>query len=52
MNIFGKYTISTRKIDFVILDEIHFTKNEDSDRRDNLNGLLTKAYKKNLIKRK
>ncbi|MDH3203337.1 MAG: SNF2-related protein [Nitrosopumilus sp.] len=40
--------LGTQKIDFVILDEIHFTKNADSDRRDNLTGLLTAAKRKNL----
>ena len=36
-----------QQIDFVILDEIHFTKNEDAIRRENLIGLLTKIKRKN-----
>lgn len=39
--------LGIQKIDFVILDEIHFTKNEDSDRRYNLTGLITAAKRKN-----
>lgn len=39
--------LGKQHIDFVILDEIHFTKNEDSSRRENLAGLLTNAKRKN-----
>ena len=43
-------TLVEEKIDFVILDEIHFVKKRDeesSQRRKNLNGLLTSVRKKN-----
>jgi len=39
--------LGSQKIDFVILDEIHFTKNEDASRRENLLRLLTKIKRKN-----
>ena len=40
--------LGNQKIDFVILDEVHFTKNEDASRRENLLKLLTKIKRKNL----
>jgi N12 class adenine-specific DNA methylase len=43
-------TLAEQKVDFVILDEIHFVKKRDeesSQRRKNLDGLLTGVRKKN-----
>ena len=43
--------LARQRIDFVVLDEIHFTKIRDEDeisrRRNNLDGLMTAARKKN-----
>jgi superfamily II DNA or RNA helicase len=43
-------SLAEQKVDFVILDEIHFVKKRDeesSQRRKNLDGLLTAVRKKN-----
>ena len=43
-------TLAKQKIDFIVLDEIHFVKKRDEDssqRRSNLDGLMTAARKKN-----
>ena len=39
--------LSQQKIDFIVLDEIQFTKAEDTIRRKNLVGLMTNAKRKN-----
>jgi superfamily II DNA or RNA helicase len=43
-------TLAKQKVDFVVLDEIHFVKKRDEDssqRRKNLDGLMTAIRKKN-----
>jgi len=39
--------LAKQKIDFIVIDEIHFSKNVESLRFKNLGGLLTEARKKN-----
>ena len=44
--------LAKQKIDFIVLDEIHFTKIRDEDeisKRSNLDGLMTLIRRKNQV---